>query len=52
MDKERYFLITDANSVDKLNAFLENLERDEIKYETEYDTTVKYGILVTVDFED
>lgn len=51
MDRERYFLITDADSVDKLNSFLETLEDRERKYETDYDTEHKSGILVIVSYE-
>lgn len=52
MSKERYFLITDANSVDKLNTFLEDLERGRVEYETDYDTDTRNGVLVVVSFED
>lgn len=52
MDKERYFLITDADSVDKLNTFLDTLESREIEYETDYDTDTRNGVLIIVSFED
>lgn len=51
MNKERYFLITDADSVDKLNNFLSTLEANRREYEIDYDTEYKNGILVIVDFE-
>lgn len=51
MDKERYFLITNADDVDKLNNFLEALEDKDKKYETEYNTEYKTGILINVIYE-
>lgn len=52
MAKERYFLITDSNSTDKLNDFLGELENSEVEYETDYDTDCKNGVLVIVSYED
>lgn len=51
MDKERYFLITDADSIDNLNNFLEILEDHEKKYKTDYNIEHKSGILVIVNYE-
>ncbi len=52
MDKERYFVLTDAASADNLNGFLERLENDRIEYETDYEETRNGNVLVVVSFED
>lgn len=49
----RLFLIKEPEDCQIVNAFLENLERDDIEYEVDYDFEEGMpGILVTVEWED
>lgn len=49
----RLFLIKEPEDCQIVNAFLENLERDNIEYEVDYDFEEGMpGILVTIEWED
>ena len=49
----RLFLIKEPEDCQIVNAFLENLERDDIEYEVDYDCEEGMpGILVTIEWED
>lgn len=49
----RLFLIKEPEDCQIVNAFLENLERDDIEYEVDYDFEEDMpGILVTIEWED
>ena len=49
----RLFLIKEPEDCQIVNAFLENLERDDIKYEVDYDFEEGMpGVLVTIEWED
>ena len=49
----RLFLIKEAADCIDVNQFLENLERDDIEYEVDYDFEEGMpGILVSVEWED
>ncbi len=49
----RLFLIKEPEDCQIVNAFLENLERDDIEYEVDYDFEEGMpGILVTIEWED
>lgn len=49
----RLFLIKELEDCQIVNAFLENLERDDIEYEVDYDFEEGMpGVLVTIEWED
>ena len=49
----RLFLIKEPEDCQIVNAFLENLERDDIEYEVDYDFEEgMLGVLVTIEWED
>lgn len=49
----RLFLIKEPEDCQIVNAFLENLERDNIEYEVDYDFEEGIpGVLVTIEWED
>lgn len=49
----RLFLVKEPEDCQIVNAFLENLEHDNIEYEADYDFKEGMpGILVTVEWED
>ena len=49
----RLFLIKEPEDCQIVNAFLENLERDDIEYEGDYDFEESMpGVLVTIEWED
>lgn len=49
----RLFLIKEPEDCQIINAFLENLERDDIEYEVDYDFEEGMpGVLVTIEWED
>ena len=49
----RLFLIKEPEDCQIVNAFLENLERDDIEYEVDYDFEEGMpGILVIIEWED
>ena len=49
----RLFLIKEPEDCQIVNAFLENLERDNIEYEVDYDFEEGMsGVLVTIEWED
>lgn len=49
----RLFLIKEPEDCQIVNAFLENLERDNIEYEVDYDFEKGMpGVLVTIEWED
>lgn len=49
----RLFLIKEPEDCQIVNAFLENLERDDIEYEVDYDFEEGMpGVLVTIEWED
>ena len=49
----RLFLIKEPEDCQVVNAFLENLERDDIEYEVDYDFEEGVpGVLVTIEWED
>lgn len=49
----RLFLIKEPEDCQIINAFLENLERDNIEYEVDYDFEEGMpGVLVTIEWED
>lgn len=49
----RLFLIKEPEDCQIVNAFLENLERDDIEYEVDYDFKEGMpGVLVTIEWED
>lgn len=49
----RLFLIKEPEDCQIVNAFLENLERDNIEYEVDYDFEEGMpGLLVTIEWED
>ena len=49
----RLFLLKEPEDCQIVNAFLENLERDDIEYEVDYDFEEGMpGILVTIEWED
>ena len=49
----RLFLIKEPEDCQIVDAFLENLERDDIEYEVDYDFEEGMpGILVTIEWED
>ena len=49
----RLFLIKKPEDCQIVNAFLENLERDNIEYEVDYDFEEGMpGVLVTIEWED
>ena len=50
---KRLFLIKEPEDCQIVNAFLENLERDDIEYEVDYDFEEGMpGVLVTIEWED
>lgn len=49
----RLFLIKEPEDCQIVNAFLENLERDDIEYEVDYDFEEGMpGVLVTIEWEN
>lgn len=49
----RLFLIKEPEDCQIVNAFLENLERNDIEYEVDYDFEEGMpGVLVTIEWED
>lgn len=49
----RLFLIKEPEDCQIVNAFLENLERNNIEYEVDYDFEEGMpGVLVTIEWED
>ena len=49
----RLFLIKEPEDCQIVNAFLENLERDNIEYEVDYDFEEGMpSVLVTIEWED
>ena len=49
----RLFLIKEPEDCQIVNAFLKNLERDNIEYEVDYDFEEGMpGVLVTIEWED
>ena len=49
----RLFLIKEPEDCQIVNAFLENLERDNIEYEVDYDFEEGMpGVLVTIEWKD
>ena len=49
----RLFLIKEPEDCQIVNAFLENLERDDIEYEVDYNFEEGMpGVLVTIEWED